>query len=407
MQGEFGTWYLLSVLQCQSMLLSEFYPPQNVIDACYISHGIFACRFWHLGRWQVVLVDDYVPSRKSRNQAGMIYAIGAECRDGKSIFLPIVEKAHGKLLSYAYRTWDGARYAAADILRGACAAVRDLQAPEASLMPMVLKIQVTMSPTQLAGGPCDEPAASGGRLFLSFYFERHGCLIGSYLEGSAHATAEPSSVRVFTGTGSYKLDVEGAGGGEAELTLRSVQHEAGRETVRLGLQQLEAWRDSRSAETGNGGDTEVELVPTSEVCGILIDWIVNVCGEEWLPWADDTEESDTDQLSCLHVLTGGQLLLRDTKEGLLDMPGALLRWWSGGEQPGRVWSSSEARWVGLNKEMYGTGPDAFERLVQTVQTIESVLKEDMAITSADTDYDRTTLRGQCSGSCGVSQRDGH
>ena len=105
----------------------------------------------------------------------MIYAIGAECRDGKSIFLPIVEKAYGKLMGYAYRTWGGtARYASADIVGGACAAVRDLQAPEANLMPMVLKMHVSMSSEQ-------EPAVHHcGALFLSFYFEEDGCLIGSY-----------------------------------------------------------------------------------------------------------------------------------------------------------------------------------------------------------------------------------
>ena len=102
-QGEFGTCYLLSVLQCQSMMLSEFYPPQNIVQAYDMSAGVFACRFWHLGQWRIVVVDDAVPCRKSRKQPGMIYAIGAECRDGKSIFLPIVEKAYGKLMGYSYR----------------------------------------------------------------------------------------------------------------------------------------------------------------------------------------------------------------------------------------------------------------------------------------------------------------
>ena len=49
-QGEFGTCYLLSVLQCQSMMLSKFYPPQNIVQAYDMRAGVFACRFWHLGQ---------------------------------------------------------------------------------------------------------------------------------------------------------------------------------------------------------------------------------------------------------------------------------------------------------------------------------------------------------------------
>ena len=85
------------------MLLAEFYPPQNIVQAYDMSTGVFACRFWHLGQWRIVVVDDSVPCRKSRKQPGMVYAIGAECRDGKSVFLPIVEKAYGKLMGYSYR----------------------------------------------------------------------------------------------------------------------------------------------------------------------------------------------------------------------------------------------------------------------------------------------------------------
>ena len=46
-QGEFGTCYLLSVLQCQSLMLSDFYPPQNIVQAYDMRVGVFACRFWH------------------------------------------------------------------------------------------------------------------------------------------------------------------------------------------------------------------------------------------------------------------------------------------------------------------------------------------------------------------------
>ena len=30
----------------------------------WVAQGIYACRFWFLGKWETVLVDDYVPCRR-------------------------------------------------------------------------------------------------------------------------------------------------------------------------------------------------------------------------------------------------------------------------------------------------------------------------------------------------------
>lgn len=410
---EFGTCYLLSVLQCQSILLSEFCPPQAVVQAYDMKAGVFACRFWHLGEWRIVLVDDYVPCRKSAKQPGMIYAIGSECQDGTSIFLPIVEKAYGKLMGYACRTWGGlARYAAVDVLGGACAAVKNLQAPEASLMPMVLKMEVGTTPSHLADAMANDAAVVDGMLFLSFYFEGRGCLIGSYLERVTASTAEVSSAAVFTGAGIYTLDEQELGRGEVELVLHSVQREASRGTVRVGLQQLIAWKNKRDPYAQDAGNTEIEPVSTSEVCGVILDWIVNSGEAAWLPWAEEElitpEDHDTEPLQSMSSLTGGLILLADIKEGLFDIPGALLRWWNGGEHPGRVWSTREARWVVLDRDEYSEGPEAFEILLQTVQRIETALREDITIkATAETEDGRTLLSGRCLRNCGIAWCNGH
>lgn len=93
-----GTCYLISVLQCQAaMSTSESEPstlhfPEDIIVACQPSAGVYICRFWHLGRWRLVLVDDYLPCRRSRRVPGNFFAVTSECRDD-SPFLPIIEKA--------------------------------------------------------------------------------------------------------------------------------------------------------------------------------------------------------------------------------------------------------------------------------------------------------------------------
>ncbi len=73
-----GTCYLISVLQCQAaMSTSESEPstlhfPEDIIVACQPSAGVYICRFWHLGRWRLVLVDDYLPCRRSQG-AGQLF----------------------------------------------------------------------------------------------------------------------------------------------------------------------------------------------------------------------------------------------------------------------------------------------------------------------------------------------
>ena len=132
LQGGFGTCYFLSVLQCQALMLAGFYDPPQIVLHCDMVKSIFACRFWYLGKWEVVLVDDFVPCYHSQKSPGMEAAIGAECRDGVSIFLPIVEKAYGKLHDRALNIWGGqARYAAVDVLGGVGFSCTNLQIREA------------------------------------------------------------------------------------------------------------------------------------------------------------------------------------------------------------------------------------------------------------------------------------
>ena len=78
--------------------------------------------------------------------------------------------------------------------------------------------------------------------------------------------------------------------------------------------------------------------------------------------------------------------------GFVDVPGALLRWWQGGdtfccclfrllsgsfcllgEHPGRVWSTCYANWVRIEGNMYQPGPQAFAGLFSCLQTIETML----------------------------------
>lgn len=89
----------------------------------------------------------------------------------------------------------------------------------------------------------------------------------------------------------------------------------------LGLKQLldmEGWdRDSDAL--------------TSDVFGIIAQWYARGAGRDWLPG------------EAMELWTGGLVRWDDVQDGCLDLPGALLRWWGGGEHPGRMWSTRSAR----------------------------------------------------------------
>ena len=105
------------------------------------------------------------------------------------------------------------------------------------------------------------------------------------------------------------------------LDLWSVTREAERDMMILGLEQLldmEGWdRDSDAL--------------TSDVFGIIAQWYARGAGRDWLPG------------EAMELWTGGLVRWDDVQDGCLDLPGALLRWWGGGEHPGRMWSTRSAR----------------------------------------------------------------
>jgi len=72
-QGEYGTCFFISALQCQAVMMQgtkglSF--PTDIVAACAPQQGIFVCRFWFLGEWRLVVVDDYLACRKSTKTNG-------------------------------------------------------------------------------------------------------------------------------------------------------------------------------------------------------------------------------------------------------------------------------------------------------------------------------------------------
>ena len=91
-----GTCFLIGALQCQAALLPQV-KAEDTIMAWHRELGIWCVRFMHLGQWKVVTVDDQLPVRSSTQQPGHVYPVLAECKDGCSAWLPILEKAYAKL----------------------------------------------------------------------------------------------------------------------------------------------------------------------------------------------------------------------------------------------------------------------------------------------------------------------
>ena len=54
-------------------------------------------RFWYLGEWRNMVLDDQLLCLKSEKKPGKFVPIGAECKDGRTVFLSIMEKAYCKL----------------------------------------------------------------------------------------------------------------------------------------------------------------------------------------------------------------------------------------------------------------------------------------------------------------------
>ena len=200
-------------------------------------------------------------------------------------------------------------------------------------MPRVLKL-------------VEEPVQASSRiLLLAFAFERGvASVIANLLDpcdlrSGAFQTTEDAP-------GWYTVAAAGSSGGEVcgsvTLSLHNVSLLQQRVKVSRALDCLLQWSDA-------GCPTEWR---SSDVCGALAEW-----------WVRGGGKGALDENFEFQRYTGSLLLESEVRQGYLDVPGAMLRWWAGGEHSGWVWSFHQAGRVTVPVPEE-RGPDAFDELVQ-------------------------------------------
>ena len=430
-QGEFGDCYLISVLMCKAVMMHGLGDPNEIICAHNVDKGVFACRFWWHGRWQITLVDDAVLCRTSSKRAGKVYPIGAEVTDGVSIFLPIVEKAYGKVHRYLANAWGGfSRYAAVDVDGGLSLSCKLVPLDEALLTPVVLRMRtkdeqgggvmfiafslasdakageggdVTVSLLPSACAHADNRLMGSGKYFVGEglprgvsdvaaqdresgrlpsivcpltgdvmkdpvsdkegnSYEREAIL--TWLERSTESPITRNSLspndltenRALRNVISEAMEAPAASqphagehlGGRLNMRLESVLMLMQRKTVLRTLTQLQGWKSCEY---------------TDDAVSILIEDVFHgVRASQISP-------------EQFEGFTGGLLYKEDLLTGTIDTTGALLRWWRGGDHPGRVWSARYAMWIPVDAFLHLSGKKAVRRLQKYLESVVGILEE--------------------------------
>ena len=145
-----------------------------------------------------------------------------------------------------------------------------------------------------------QPSSADGTLFLAFVFNNGlGTLIGTLIT-TDHDTLHNST---FSGEGTYMLqeqvDIPHLCPG-IELKLDSVTRQTERKTVAQGIKQLEQWQDILRQDAP-ASEVSVQTL-TTDVFGVLAEWLCHGTGGEWLPW-ESTDMQEEGELT-VDALTG-------------------------------------------------------------------------------------------------------